>query len=60
MAKCGNSRSATSFRKGRTSVGLASPARAPEMDFFEEFSGLAELKSPEASRRRLWLARRPI
>ena len=26
------------------------------MDFFEEFSGLAELKSPEASRRRLWLA----
>jgi hypothetical protein len=25
------------------------------MDFFEQFSGLGELQSPEAKRRRLWL-----
>jgi len=25
------------------------------MDFFEEFSGLGELQSPEAKRQRLWV-----
>jgi hypothetical protein len=25
------------------------------MDFFEQFSGLGDLQSPEARRRRLWL-----
>ncbi len=31
------------------------PAGCLEMDFFEQFSGLSELQSAEAKRRRLWL-----